>query len=60
MQYGTIDPLIYCHANATNGTFATRGLGMGNEGGIRVGPNAIRVATAQEAYATIVNALPLY
>ena len=39
-------PLICCHTDATNATIATRGLGMGSEGGIRIGANATRDATS--------------
>ena len=53
-------PLICCHTDATNATIATRGLGMGNIGGIRVGLNATRDATAPRANATLVRALPSY
>ena len=42
-----------CHTDATDATIATRGLGMGNNGGIRISLDA----TAPGAIATCVHAL---
>lgn len=48
-------PLICCQTDATDATIATRGLGMGDGGGIRSGPNVTSDAPAPGTNATFVH-----